>query len=424
MKQVKFSMVFSKATLMIGITFCAIPFFGSAYAQTSGSQTQVLLEMQSMRQEIAELRDMVERQQYELRKMQRELQSSNTSSLPRPVSNTIETVELNRDTVIGSNATNTVQPNFGVNQGIDTGLSNNAVTIVQPSQASVGAVTEVATSSVETVTETTSGRQYPPVVEIAVGQAKLAQTESELNVQQGVNVGAIDASAVPISPTGQSVTLPTENSVKSQAVQVVSNTLPTSNSQPVTQSVETVSGATLESSQAPLDIKPIETIRSEPLVSIPNSVPTTSSSSIDSTSVLTSATSLDPKSIVPVVSERDYYQQGFALLKESKHDEAVSIFKQQISSYPKGDLADDAYYWIAESMYVNRKLDISKENFKAIIQGYPQSERLPDAMLKLAYIEQEQGNIIEARILLQEILQYHPKSDAAISAKKRLADIK
>jgi len=45
-------------------------------------------------------------------------------------------------------------------------------------------------------------------------------------------------------------------------------------------------------------------------------------------------------------------------------------------------------------------------------------------MLKLAYIEQEQGNIIEARILLQEILQFHPKSDAALSAKNRLAEIK
>ena len=111
------------------------------------------------------------------------------------------------------------------------------------------------------------------------------------------------------------------------------------------------------------------------------------------------------------------------MLKESKHQEAVTVFQQQIKSYPQGERADDAYYWIAESMYVNRKLSIAKENYKAIVQGYPKSERLPDAMLKLAYIEQEQGNIIEARILLQEIMQFHPKSDAALSAKNRLSEL-
>jgi len=123
------------------------------------------------------------------------------------------------------------------------------------------------------------------------------------------------------------------------------------------------------------------------------------------------------------LSEQDYYQQGFELLKKSEHEEAVSVFKQQVASYPQGEYADDAYYWIAESMYVNRKLDESKANFKAIIDGYKQSPRLPDALLKTAYIEQEQGNEIEARILLQEIMQFHPRSNAAISAKNRLAQL-
>jgi tol-pal system protein YbgF len=124
------------------------------------------------------------------------------------------------------------------------------------------------------------------------------------------------------------------------------------------------------------------------------------------------------------LSEQDYYQRGFDLLKESKHSQAVKIFKQQISTYPQGSYADDAHYWIAESMYVNRALDDSKQYFRAIIDNYSQSPRQPDAMLKTAYIEQEQGNVIEARILLQEIIQYHPRSNAAISAKNRLPELK
>ena len=120
------------------------------------------------------------------------------------------------------------------------------------------------------------------------------------------------------------------------------------------------------------------------------------------------------------VSEDDYYGQGFELLKQSKYEEAAEIFKQQLQA-PSGELADDAHYWIAEAMHVSRKLDIAKVHLKAIINDYPQSRRLPDAMLKTAYIEQSQGNQIEARILFQEIVNSHPQSDAAIAAKNQLA---
>ena len=142
---------------------------------------------------------------------------------------------------------------------------------------------------------------------------------------------------------------------------------------------------------------------------------------------VTSQTQQALASQVPAVSsipENDYYQQGFNFLKESKHDEAVNVFQQQIKAYPQGDLADDAYYWIAESLYVSQKIDLSKENFKAILNSYPKSERVPEAMLKLATIEKEQGNAIESRILLQEIIQFHPQSDAAISAKNKLSELK
>jgi tol-pal system protein YbgF len=123
------------------------------------------------------------------------------------------------------------------------------------------------------------------------------------------------------------------------------------------------------------------------------------------------------------VPEQQMYDQGFSLLKEGKYDDANIVFERQISVHPNGGLADDARYWIAESHYVNRNLDSSKQQFKTIIKNYPDSPRIPDAMLKTAYIEQEQGNVIEARILLQEIVQYHPRSNAAISAKNRLAEL-
>ena len=152
------------------------------------------------------------------------------------------------------------------------------------------------------------------------------------------------------------------------------------------------------------------------VVTIPSTPSTGTFPSAPSTNVATAP-------IQAKFSEEDYYQQGFELLKEAEHDRAVQVFQEQIASYPQGELVDDAYYWIAESKYVNRDLAGSKQNFKTIIERYKQSPRLPDAMLKTAYIEQEQGNAIEARILLQEIVQFYPRSNAAISAKNRLDDL-
>jgi len=139
------------------------------------------------------------------------------------------------------------------------------------------------------------------------------------------------------------------------------------------------------------------------------------------TQVAVAQPSTNSQAISTSLEERDYYSQGFDLLKQSKYEEAAEVFEQQLKAYPKGDLADDAHYWIAEAMHVSRKLDVAKTHLKEIIDNYPQSRRLPDAMLKTAYIEQQQGNEIEARILFQEIVNYHPKSDAAIAAKNRLA---
>ena len=158
------------------------------------------------------------------------------------------------------------------------------------------------------------------------------------------------------------------------------------------------------------------------VVNLPSAAPVVSAQAIPSaaTSVPDAAPTVAPRTIL---AEQDYYQQGFDLLKQSEHEKAINVFNVQLTNYPKGDLADDANYWIAESMYVNRELDMSKQFFKTIIDDFSQSPRLPDAMLKTAYIEQEQGNQIEARILLQEIVQYHPRSNAAISAKNRLDDL-
>jgi len=256
------------------------------------------------------------------------------------------------------------------------------------------------------------------------------QANTSLNNTRQLN-GGIDASNIPTAPSvlnqqqvpqrgalnGSQVL---NQSVPSTSSAGVGNTVNNATRQTAGAFSNSTTGSSVNSAQSNLPstggiIRPVETIGSSQ--SGPSSLlPPTNSGQVQ-------RGASNQVANLNVISENDYYQQGFGLLRDSKHSEAVSVFQNQIKQYPQGELADDAYYWVAESLYVTRKLNASKDSFRAIIQGYPKSDRVPDAMLKLAYIEQEQGNILEARILLQEIIQFHPQSDAALSAKNKLSQI-
>ena len=428
MKQTAILTAFKKIVIVLG--FCLIPSTSPVFAQNN-NQATTLLEIQALRQEVAELRDMVERQQYEMRQLKSGLQSSEAKKPSPAAANTAATQSQSNAVanIIGGNTTlapsstpsgNTTQVPSSLNYQSGTGR----LSVPAPGQSGAAAnnalnnAIDQATTSLNNARPTTtipntSAPSIPtgngaidasniPTAPSLNGQVQ--QRSGILSGSQGANSTLGQANAQPTAqPKGSAGLGNTVNGVSRQAERVFSTTgvNPTTN-QGVNSAQSNLPGAA--------GIQPVETIQ-------PGSPFPSANVAQPQQGVTNQVASLN------ALSENDYYQQGFGLLKESKHDEAVTVFQQQIKQYPQGDLADDAYYWVAESLYVTRQLDASKESFRAIIQGYPKSERAADAMLKLAYIEQEQGNIIESRILLQEIIQFHPQSDAALSAKNRLSQI-
>jgi tol-pal system protein YbgF len=497
MLKFKMSALLSRAAFAVGVALCVTPIF--TFAQ-SGDSSRMFNEVQAMRLEIAELRDMIERQQFELQKLKRAQAQggSSTSSAPvygaqsqvsqsqavgqgqaysvpqAPVSQpqtqsqgVVDYPTYSQNTGIqnpgavdtASNVAlatdNTGQPQFGTEpvSAVQTGPASIVSGQAAPMQAapvqaapqddssyyrpypdteqSQGAPVSSSVITAPAVQDT----GYPPVVDRSVGSPAVATQYPEgnqstvqndysvrqiqqvvprevLNAQQPRYSGVASSASTPPNVASapvveaSSATLGTGVVAVPGAVGAGQNTViragqnaagpQTTQTVPAPTPSQTIAGYSQQSnSQTPL---------SQPSVASPNPQPTQAAAA-------------------PALAETDFYQQGFNLLKQSKHQDAVGVFEQQIAAYPQGEYADDAYYWIAESKYVNRDLDQSKKNFKEIIDNFKQSPRLPDAMLKTAYIEQDQGNKLEAQLLLQEILQFHPRSNAAISAKNRLAEI-
>jgi tol-pal system protein YbgF len=122
--------------------------------------------------------------------------------------------------------------------------------------------------------------------------------------------------------------------------------------------------------------------------------------------------------------ERAAYERAFELLKQGRYDLAVAAFKAFVETYPHGQYADNAQYWLGEANYVQRNFQAAAAEFGKVVDGFPNSDKRPDAMLKLGYTQQELGQNDKARATLSSVVSSYPNSTAARLATKRLQDLK
>jgi len=485
--------------MTVGVALSVAPIFNYALAQQGNSATQLMLQVQTMRQEVGELRDLIDRQQFQLRRLQKQIDAqANQLELIKRAALVTPSTDIPSDGDWSNNASQETNPQIEPQPNLrepqpnlrepQPNIQEPQPNIQEPQQRGDGSLTDepnrrVGTSADagqqtawEVAKSNPTGDFYRPTTE---GQVESQGSQSAVN-QNGYNRNSYNSTAA--NPSSEQITARQQTPdtgvlVGSAYPPVIERSFSTSvpdvpvtgagtrqppspiqqadNSQnivgnqvqdaqgsttlegyvalegPATvQGVANSAGQNQQASRAPAS--------SGAIVAVPNQVGQVRESinagqipnqgAAEPTDMQAEASQAEPsqdeqiQAEAPVVvPEEDYYAQGFELLKQSKYEEAALIFEQQLKTHPQGDLADDAHYWIAEAMHVSRKLDVAKIHLKAIINDYPQSRRVPDAMLKTAYIEQGQGNQMEARILFQEIVNLHPQSDAAIAAKNQLA---
>jgi tol-pal system protein YbgF len=136
----------------------------------------------------------------------------------------------------------------------------------------------------------------------------------------------------------------------------------------------------------------------------------------------TTATASD--SSADAEEERLAYERAFELLKQGRYDLAVAAFKAFVQSYPRGQYADNAQYWLGEANYVQRNFKLALQEFKAVVDDHPTSPKRPDAMLKVGYTYHELGDLEKARETLNRVISTYPESTAARLAQKRLQALK
>lgn len=116
------------------------------------------------------------------------------------------------------------------------------------------------------------------------------------------------------------------------------------------------------------------------------------------------------------------YKKGFDQLMAGKYTEAGTAFKSFVEKYPKSDQLSNAYYWLGETHFLNRKFD-------SAVKAYEQSANLKgskegDALLKQGQCLIELNQKKKAQEILEHVAQEFGDTNAGKQAEKALAGLK
>jgi len=127
-----------------------------------------------------------------------------------------------------------------------------------------------------------------------------------------------------------------------------------------------------------------------------------------------------PQGPPPVADPLQMYQAAYLDYTKGNYDLALMGFKDYIASFPDGEFAGNAQYWIGESLYSLGHYSESLIEFEKVLGNYPQSPKASGAMLKKGYCFDALGRADDARVAYEKVIAAFPSSEAAKLATERL----
>jgi tol-pal system protein YbgF len=117
------------------------------------------------------------------------------------------------------------------------------------------------------------------------------------------------------------------------------------------------------------------------------------------------------------------YENAWRLVERKEYRPAIARFKEFIKKHGKSKLSGNAQYWIGDSHFNLNEFDRAIVEFDEVRRRYPQSERVPLALLGQGNAFGELGEKLNARLVLQELVEKFPQSPEAQRAKQKLKSL-
>ncbi|HYO74904.1 MAG TPA: tol-pal system protein YbgF [Thermoanaerobaculia bacterium] len=130
-----------------------------------------------------------------------------------------------------------------------------------------------------------------------------------------------------------------------------------------------------------------------------------------------------PATAMPAGDPNQTYQAAYRDYQRGNFDLAIEGFREFLQTSADSDLADNANYWIAESLFSQKKYREAIQEFDAVVNRYPKSDKVPGALLKKGYAYISVGERAQGVVQLQYVLHEHPRSQEASLARQRLKQL-
>jgi len=124
------------------------------------------------------------------------------------------------------------------------------------------------------------------------------------------------------------------------------------------------------------------------------------------------------------LSEDEIYRLAKQAFDQGDSDAARKKFQELIEKYPKSERADNAQFWIGEIYYREKWYEKAILEYQKVIENYPTGNKVPASLLKQGLAFLNLGDKNNSRLILEELIKKHPKSNEAKIAKDKVKSFK
>ena len=117
------------------------------------------------------------------------------------------------------------------------------------------------------------------------------------------------------------------------------------------------------------------------------------------------------------------YDSGYKLFTDRKYKESLNAFTDFTTTYPKHNLAGNAWFWKAESQYMLNDFAAAALDYEQVIANYPKNPKAPAAYLKQAMSFVKVNKPSVAKVRLNDLIKKFPKSPEATRAQHLLKEL-
>lgn len=123
-------------------------------------------------------------------------------------------------------------------------------------------------------------------------------------------------------------------------------------------------------------------------------------------------------------AEKKEFETSLAVFRTGDFAAAQNSLLAFLRKYPTSGYASSTLFWLGNAQYATKDYKESIVNFRKLLSIAPQHARAPEAMLAISNCLVELKDIKAAKKAMEDLVKQYPTSEAAQTAKDRLARLR